>query len=157
MKKLLTLILFLPYMNLNAASGFMLGSTLLSVCDKNTATYKSDLCVGYILGVLDTHLNNNELIFYSKDNKDEIEEFKDNDRYTPFRECNVSKLQSSPVVIDYVYNFLSIQNSENLNTKAGFLLTLAFDYALDCGKEDFKQILMENALGINFPKEKLTD
>ena len=143
-------------MNLNAASGFMLGSTLLSVCDKNTATYKSDLCVGYILGVLDTHLNNNELIFYSKDNKDEIEEFKDNDKYTPFRECNVSKLQSSPVVIDYVYNFLSIQNSENLNSKAGFLLTLLFDYALDCGK-GYNHIVMENALGINFPKEKLTD
>ena len=85
-----------------------------------------------------------------------VEEFKDNDKYTPFRECNVSKLQSSPVVIDYVYNFLSIQNSENLNSKAGFLLTLLFDYALDCGK-GYNHIVMENALGINFPKEKLTD
>lgn len=145
-------------MNINAASGYMLGGSLLSVCDKNTATYKSDLCVGYILGVLDTHLNNNETTFLSKDNQDYIEEFKDkdNDRYLPFRECNVSKLQNSGVVVDYVYNFLSIQNSENLNSKAGFLLTLLFDYALDCGK-GYSNIFFETALGINFPEKKLID
>jgi len=158
MKKLLILILLVPSININAS--FLTGEILLNICDKNLSSYNSQMCAGYILGSFDKHLqsneeavdNNNLSVKYQNELRSELG--KEPLRLIEYRECNIDNFKDYKNLETYVYKFLS-NNPQGLDMSAGFLLTVVYNYAFNCGIEAIEGMYKSSFLKINYPSEKL--
>jgi len=135
-KIFITIFLFFSF---NSQASFLNGQELYDYCTSNEIS-EINFCTGFISGVLETYVDENENDYndYVKKNQDE-----------GFKKCDTTKITSLGQAKDVVTNFLKI-NPKKRNETGQYLAKLSIMDWLNCGTFGDVKIVFETSFGYKF-------